>query len=85
VNTHVRIKYASMLAVASRSVAITKYRVYMVRVEATKSNAITSQIAQLRFLKSPYAQMRLVMPIKPMCGGNPLSGSRIRKSMPTNA
>lgn len=57
----------------------------MLKAVATKKSAAMSQIAQNRFLNCPYAAMMLVMPIKAMWGGNPLSGSSMRKIMPAAA
>ncbi len=57
----------------------------MVKTDATKNRATTSQLAHLRFMSRPYAAMRLTMPSNPTCGGKPLNGNRTRKIMPVMA
>lgn len=75
--------YPSMPAVVSKSVERTKNKVYSENTVAVKNMTTTSHVDQERFWKTPYAAMRLVIPIKPMWGGKPLIASRTRKIIPT--
>ncbi len=58
---------------------------YAEKVVAEKNSIVMNQITQFLFLNSPYAVIRLNMPIMPRCSGKLAMTSATKKTNPATA